>query len=494
MSEPTRRCSIVLAIVSLSLAQLGCGAAGESTPSVTNPPSNTATSGKLVVLVQPRGNGRDADGFNAALDGTPARTVADDPTTVTYDSLSPGDHTVRIAGIAPHCSASADSITHTTKAGATDTVTVGVACLGGFAYLQVIDTARYDIAYLTEDGRTIQLTNGPDLKFIDSWSPDGTRLLYTQFENGHFHLHTVRADGTDPKTITSGTGYEYGAQWSPDGTHIAYEQTGSGAYIAISDADGANAHPLVGTSSATEYDPTWSIDGSRLYFACDRFQRAYDLCTAALDGSDLRAIQFASVDSILTSCTPVCSATMMHFATAPGGSRIAFEVLSANAPQRIWSASLDGTSAVPLSGNTISFAGKWSPSGDRLLLNVTDGTDRFALATVKADGSSYRQITGYDDFIQQGDWSPDGTTIAYVDVKVGQIGVMNADGTDRQLITRGMLNVLPVWNPKTRVPGPLSSDRARTSSPRLEQLPVLPRLRPEVLRRRLESQHRLPSE
>lgn len=481
MVDSTRLRATTVAILALSLAQLGCGGAGDGGTDVTNPPSST--SGKLVVLVQPLGNGRDADGFSATLDGTSARTVADDPTSVTYDNLSAGDHTVRIAGVAPHCSVSADSITHTVKAGASDTITVGLACLGGFAYLEVVDTTRYDIKYLTEDGRTIQLTNGPDIKIIDSWSPDGTRLLYTQYENGHFHLHTVRADGTDPKTITSGTGYEYGPEWSPDGTHIAFEQTGSGAYIVIADADGANAHPLIAPASSTEFDPTWSTDGSRLYFACDHFGRMYDLCTAALDGSDLRAITYTALDSAMTPCTPVCTQIVEAFQTAPGGTRIAFEALSDAASQRVWTANLDGTGAVPLSGGTPTFGGKWSPTGDRMLLEITDGTDRYALATVKADGSGYRQITGFDAYLQAGAWSPDGKTIAYDDISVGQIGVMNADGTNRQLITHGMtVSALPVWNPKARAPGSLSGYHA--SSVHVEQLSKVPRLRPEILERR----------
>ena len=470
MFHSTRLRATIAATVALSLVQVACGAAGDS--AVTNPPPTTPSSGKLVVLVQPHGNGRDADGFTATLDGTPARTVSDDATAaVTYDSLSPGEHTLRIADVAPQCSASADSIRHTTKAGTTDTVTVGMACLGGFAYLKVVDTTRYDIAYLTDDGRTIQLTNGPGIKLIDSWSPDGTRLLYSQYENGHFHLHSVRADGTDPKTITSGTGNEYTPQWSPDGVHIAYKQTGTGSFIAISDADGANAHPLVQTPG-TDFDPTWSADGSRLYFGCDRFGRAYELCTAALDGSDLRAIRSASLDSVVTPCQPLCRTLVMHFAVAPGGNKIAFEVLDAGTggePQRVWTASLDGTSAVPLSSSsTPSFGGQWSPSGDRMLLTIAQGADQFALATVKADGSSYRQITTFADSIQQGAWSPDGKTIAYVDISKGRIGLMNADGSGRELITRGMtFDFFPVWNPKARSPGTVSSDRARTSSPRL---------------------------
>jgi len=480
MFDSTRFRATTVAILALALVQLGCG--GEGSPSVTNPPSNS-TSGKLVVLVQPWGNGRDADGFSAALDGTQARTVADDPTSVTYDNLSAGDHTLRLSGVASHCSTSADSITHTVKAGATDTVAVGMACLGGFAYAEVVDSTRYDIKYLTEDGRTIQLTNGPDIKLIDSWSPDGTRLLYTQYENGHFHLHTVRADGTDPKTITSGTGHEYGPKWSPDGTHIAFEQTGSGAYIVIADADGANAHPLLSPASSTEFDVAWSTDGSRLYFACDHFGRMYDLCTAALDGSGLRAITYTALDSAMSPCTPICAQVAEAFQTAPAGGKISFEMLSDAASQRVWTANLDGTGAVPLSGSTPSFGGKWSPSGDRLLLHTSDDTYRYAMATVNADGSGYRQITGFDAYLESGDWSPDGKSIAYTNLKVGQIGVMNPDGTGRVLITHGMnLQFAPIWNPKARSVGSLSGYR---SSVHVEQLSILPRLRPEILRRRL---------
>src|SRR6185369_13919876 len=125
MFDSTRLRATIVALATLSLVQLGCGGASDGGGTdVTNPPSSTGA--KLVVMVQPLGNGRDADGFSATLDGTSARTVADDPTSVTYDNLSPGDHTIRIAGVAPHCSASADSITHTVKAGTSDTVTVGL--------------------------------------------------------------------------------------------------------------------------------------------------------------------------------------------------------------------------------------------------------------------------------------------------------------------------------------------------------------------------------
>jgi hypothetical protein len=122
-----------------------------------------------------------------------------------------------------------------------------------------------------------------------------------------------------------------------------------------------------------------------------------------------------------------------------------------------------------------------------MLLAIAQGTDEFAMATVKADGSSYQQITAFGDSLEGGAWSPDGKTIAYVDLRKGQIGLMNTDGSGRQLITRGMtLEFTPEWNPKARAPGSPSAVRAFTSSPQLEKVPVLPRLRPEILRRRFD--------
>jgi Tol biopolymer transport system component len=78
-----------------------------------------------------------------------------------------------------------------------------------------------------------------------------------------------------------------------------------------------------------------------------------------------------------------------------------------------------------------------------------------------------------------GNWSPDGTVITYYDIRTGQIGAMNADGSNRRLLTTGpVVKFFPHWNPKAGAVGTLSSDRARVSSPHLKKIPILPRLRP----------------
>jgi len=493
MLDSIRLRATALAIATLSLVQLGC-AAGDITPVVTTTPppplSSQPATGTLVVVLQLKGNGRDADGFSALLDGALVHILTPD-SSVVFDALAPGAHTVRIGDMAPQCGATTDSITHTIKAGVTDTVTVGGTCVGGFVYEHAVDSTTTQLAYLAEDGRTIELTTGPNLKYLGSWSPDGTRFLYGRGTNNQFHLYSVRADGTGTTTLTSGSDSEFGAQWSPDGTHIAYvKRDSTGDHIMIADADGANAHPLAGTSPR-DFDVTWSADGTRLYFGCDRFGRTSDLCTAALDGSDLRAIRYAAIEPMLTPCSPVCNGLMMQFAASPDGRTIAFREFNFNGVvpfDRIWTASVDGTGAIPLSGNTESFEGHWSPTGDRMLLTIADNLGHAALATVKPDGTSYQQIVSYADSLVGGAWSPDGKAIAYLDLKSLQVGVMNADGSNRRLLTRGAKKFgTPLWNPKARAVGTLSADRARPDSSRVEQLPELSRLRAEILRRSLHS-------
>ncbi|MBW8770106.1 MAG: hypothetical protein JF589_10140 [Gemmatimonadetes bacterium] len=490
MFDSTRLRAPAFAVVALSLVQLACAA--DITPVVTTPPPppppSSPAAGTLVVSLNLEGNGRDADGFSALLDGAFVRILTSD-SSVVFDALSPGTHAVRIGDMAPQCSATTDSISYTAKAGVTDTVTVGATCLGGFVYEHAVDSTTSQLAYLAEDGRTFELTTGPGFKYLGPWSPDGTRFIYGKYTNNRFHIYSVTADGTDTKALTSGSDSEFGSQWSPDGAHIAYvKRDSTGDHVVIADADGANAHPLAGTSPR-DFDLTWSADGARLYFGCDRFGRTSDLCTAALDGSDLRAIRYAAIEPMLTPCSPVCNGLMMQFAASPDGRTIAFREFNFDGVvpfDRIWTASVDGTGAIPLSGNAMSFEGRWSPTGDRMLLLTTDNLSHVALATVKPDGTSYQQITSYADSLGLGAWSPDGKAIAYLDLKSFQVGVMNADGSNRRLVTRGVKKLgTPVWNPKARAVGTLNADRVRPTSPHVEQIAELSRLRPEILRRSL---------
>jgi Tol biopolymer transport system component len=451
------------------VAQVACGGGDPTLPVPIIP---ARTTGNAVVIAEEHGNGRDADGFTVAVDGGDTHPLTYD-VAVRYDSLKPGDHTFRIVGVAPHCRATENEQVLKVKAGVTDTVRMRLTCIGGLAYHQYVSSTQFDIAYLTEDGHIIQLATGPEKKFIVAWSPDGSRMVYEKEEGSDYHKYTVKADGTDTRRHPS-TGVVDWPRWSRDGSRLAFgefDAVNGGSSIVISDPDGANRR-VITNRQGVDFNPDWSPDGSRLYFGCTRYGRFGDLCTSAVDGSGLRPIRYAVIDSI-EAARPKCTANVCayivnpnNFEVSPDGRNILFNLYPYNLPQTVWVGALDGSHATSLSGSVRSFSGRWSPTGERALFGIWDGTSGYAIATAKPDGSEYRQLTSFAIQDEAGDFSPDGAIIAFDGFRGAgqQIWVMNADGSGGRQITFGdPQGFAPHWNPRARATGTLAGGQPSAS-------------------------------
>ena len=94
-----------------------------------------------------------------------------------------------------------------------------------------------------------------------SWSPDGSRLLYSKGPHGETYV--VNSDGSNrQKILDSATD----PVWSPDGRQFAYvvlDSDGKYAGLAIAQADGSEQHLLTEGDVAA---PTWSPDGTTIAF------------------------------------------------------------------------------------------------------------------------------------------------------------------------------------------------------------------------------------
>ncbi|MDY3561210.1 hypothetical protein R5W23_002472 [Gemmata sp. JC673] len=79
------------------------------------------------------------------------------------------------------------------------------------------------------------------------WSPDGNFISFAEIVDGKLQVAVMRADGSDPKVITSKHEHTL-ARWSPDGKSLSYVRSEKGQLPAlwVSDIDGGNAKELLG--------------------------------------------------------------------------------------------------------------------------------------------------------------------------------------------------------------------------------------------------------
>jgi Tol biopolymer transport system component len=184
---------------------------------------------------------------------------------------------------------------------------------------------RSGIAVAEADGSNVhRLTDGLNDTW-PSWSPDGTKIAFsgTAFDPNigrcslgvdfdcATDIYVIDADGSGLVRLTTAPGPDYRPVWSPDGTRIAFVsyREGHGSVISVMDADGADAHPISSGAGDSDSSPTWSPDGSMIVFASIRNEN-WAIYGVAPDGTGEHVIKAGdSIDD------PVWS---------PDGSRIAY--------------------------------------------------------------------------------------------------------------------------------------------------------------------------
>jgi Tol biopolymer transport system component len=161
----------------------------------------------------------------------------------------------------------------------------------------VVSAARYgsdDLFVVDLDAQgnataTRRLTDAPGNEDTPVWSPDGSRIAFTDSVPGSATIATIDADGGAPTHLTS-HGFETYPSWSPDGSRIAFSspaRTDAGNLdIWIMDADGSHPQDSI-DATATDWWPIWSPDGTTIAFAGLAGSRP-DVFVAAPDGGSAR--------------------------------------------------------------------------------------------------------------------------------------------------------------------------------------------------------------
>ncbi|MGH7696187.1 MAG: TolB family protein, partial [Gemmatimonadaceae bacterium] len=433
-------CRIVRPLRCVCLLALALNACGDSEGSLSDP---GGTAGAILVRITPLGNGIDTDGFAVAV-GTHTTSASATAPGIVAD-LRSGSYSVKLSGIAAHCFA--DTIERTVDVRPRDTLVVAfeVECYGDVAFTRHYRDDSLQVFYLRPDGAEVQLSNFPGRNFLEDWSPDGSRVLFTQERAGSMDVYSVRLDGSGLTRLTTHPYYDIAPRWSPDGLRVLFyrEKSLTGPFerasLHIVNADGSAERAVLDTL-AQDFDAGWSPDGSEIIFSCNRFGRSWDLCSVAPDGTRLRPrVRLDGAQKAQWS---------------PDGTHIAFVGFAG--PQSVWVYDIAANRIVNLTPTGTSFSFDWSPDGSRLVLvgKEPNGTD--ATLRVNRDGSA---ALGLSAVFASGwvDWSPDGAKIiADLLLQDGRRRpvVMNSDGS-RKRVMDGVGTVAAyrfTWNPRS-LPG-----------------------------------------
>jgi TolB protein len=177
--------------------------------------------------------------------------------------------------------------------------------------------------YATDpDGTTRRLTRDRRIQTDATFSPDGSTLAYSQWkavkgQPGVFDIgiSLMDADGTDRRALLAANGRRDAVtqSFSPDGTRIVFELVTARppgrrrgerqSDLAIVNVDGSGMRRLTRTA-ALETTPVWSPDGTRIAFASDRHAKGRDLqrhgpaseiYTMRADGGDVQRLTHNTV-------------------------------------------------------------------------------------------------------------------------------------------------------------------------------------------------------
>jgi Tol biopolymer transport system component len=257
----------------------------------------------------------------------------------------------------------------------------------------------------------------------------GGKIAFVRSVESRLHIWIMNADGTNQTPLTSGYSNNTDPTLSADGSKILFVRSAilndpDGAGIYLMNADGSGLQRLAAGGS-----PRFSPDGNRIFF-----HRSIDFYTTQFSSMNLEGSDVQSV----TEFKRVGGGYQIH----PDARQIVYS------DGQIYNAIAQGGLPWPLTQkNPRSIVPLYSPDGRKIYYAVEQADARtHYIYTMNLDGSGQAPLSDNQSHQLPGSFSPDGSRLAFTGGTSfnEQIGVMNADGSNPQLLAEGFD---PSWGP-----------------------------------------------
>ena len=277
------------------------------------------------------------------------------------------------------------------------------------------DRDRNDEIYVMDDDGKNQrnLTNHPDTDYAPSWLPDGTRIVFMSDRDGHvpkggvlpnFEIYVMDADGGNQQNLTNDPSHDISPAWSPDGKRIAFTSYRDGhddaihgrptAEIYVMDADGGNPQHLTNDLNDDRH-PSWSPDGKRIVFSSERdghFIGDFEITSSEIylmdaDGGNQQRLTENRKNDWSPSWSP--DGKRIAFSSDRKGDFVNYEIYLMDA---------DGGNLQRLTENRVyDWSPSWSPDGKRIAFSSGKEGDfkNYEIYVMDADRGNQQKLTNH---------------------------------------------------------------------------------------------------
>jgi hypothetical protein len=230
------------------------------------------------------------------------------------------------------------------------------------------------IALVDPDGSNLVIL-GPGAS--PSWSPDGTRLVYSTYNCDFYYGCSGSLMIADPEVAQASALASalrpITPSWSPQGDVIAFVDLTTAALYLVDPSAPTDFHRITLDGAAGMRNPAWSPDGSRIAAGCGIGTSLYHICTFDRDGKNLSRL----TDGLGVEVEPAWS---------PDGNTIAYTwSFVIGGETSIYIMQSDGTSQRKLATGS---SPTWSRDGSQIVFAGVDG-----LYSIRPDGSGLSRLT-----------------------------------------------------------------------------------------------------
>ena len=266
------------------------------------------------------------------------------------------------------------------------------------------------------------------------------RLLFGAVVDGNTDIYSVMPNGRGVQRLTTQPGFDACPASSADGKWIAYCSGVAPSYeIWVMRQDGSEKRQITTLAGASTF-PDFSPSGERLVFTAlvPGVTSGADILAVNADGSSLTPLTFAAGDD-------------RYPAYSPDGSQIVFN--SARTGQwQVWVMDADGSNQTQLTFDPVmkDQVPDWSPDGSTIAFVTrpdpeVPGGDIWLM---DADGANQRPLTDGPDRDYGASWAPDGTSIAFLDLGTRAVRILDLASGERRTVNGFAPQLVPGWQPR----------------------------------------------